>query len=221
MNLKKIALAGAIAALSAGANASSLVFNFSGEVNSISIPEAYADLYDIWYEDDDFNNFYGTIIVDNYENYLTGTHVLNIASSNSELKLSLVSGLLTGIEGTRDRTTGTYTPDNSQVGTSGSLTIVDGRVTSFVWNATGVDSAALSAFNTRTLGSFPVKIYSIDISLTGSGPNVALDDGGVFSQNVRATGAVVMVPEPETYAMMLGGLGMIGLAARRRMKASA
>ena len=30
--------------------------------------------------------------------------------------------------------------------------------------------------------------------------------------------ALAPVPEPETYAMMLSGLGLIGLSARRRMR---
>lgn len=219
MTFKKLAIACAIAGMSAAAQADTLVFNYSGAVNSITIPDAYADLYSIWYESADFDDFFGTIIVENYENYTSGTHVLNIAAADSPLKLSLVSGLLTGIEGTRNRTSGTFSPDDSQVGSSGALTIVDGVVSSFVWNATGVDSAALTAFNTRTLGSFPVKIYSIDIAVTGSSPNVVFD-GGVFAQNVRGTASVVMVPEPETYAMLLSGLGLIGLAARRRMKSA-
>jgi hypothetical protein len=30
--------------------------------------------------------------------------------------------------------------------------------------------------------------------------------------------SISAVPEPETYAMLLAGLGMIGLAAKRRMR---
>lgn len=36
--------------------------------------------------------------------------------------------------------------------------------------------------------------------------------------NLAGTGMVVMVPEAETWAMMLAGLGLIGAAARRRTK---
>lgn len=39
-------------------------------------------------------------------------------------------------------------------------------------------------------------------------------DSQLFVRNVTA------VPEPETYAMMLGGLGLMGLAARRRKAAA-
>ncbi|MFZ5526653.1 MAG: PEP-CTERM sorting domain-containing protein [Pseudomonadota bacterium] len=221
----KVALAVVAAASFSAANASTLIFNYSGEVNNLTIPSQYADLYDIWNEDADFNNFYGTIIVENFEQYAVGTHVLNIAASNSPLSLSLVSGLLAGIEGTRQRASGTFLPDNSQVGTSGSLTIVNGAVTGFTWSAIGQNSAALKTFNDRTLGSFPVKIESIEVNVTtGISPLTSLGGGDVlFGQSVRGTGTVVMaaVPEPETYAMLLAGLGVVGFSLRRRLNKGA
>jgi hypothetical protein len=39
------------------------------------------------------------------------------------------------------------------------------------------------------------------------------------SSLVMANTATLPVPEPETYGMMLVGLGLIGLVARRRNKA--
>lgn len=221
IRFNKIVLA-AVAALSlSSANASTLIFNYSGEINDLSIPSQYSDLYNIWNGDADFNNFFGTIIVENFEQYAVGTHVLNIAASNSPIKLSLVSGLLTGIEGTRHRQTGTFTPDNSQVGSAGALTITDGAVTGFTWSAVGQNSAALAGFNNGVLASFPVKIQSIQVNVaTGISPLIPLDNGNtLFGQSVRGTGTVILaaVPEPETYAMLLAGLGVVGFSLRRRL----
>ncbi len=42
-----------------------------------------------------------------------------------------------------------------------------------------------------------------------------LADGGAFG----GTLSIAAVPEPETYAMFLAGLGMLGAIARRRMGA--
>ena len=47
---------------------------------------------------------------------------------------------------------------------------------------------------------------------SGGGDNFAFDD-----MTIGALESVVpTIPEPETYAMMLAGLGLLGLAARRR-----
>lgn len=222
--LKVLAVAATLALSGVAANAVTLVFDYSGTA-TVNIPDRYADLYDIWNENADFNDFYGTIIVTNFENYAVGTHTLNIATSNSPLSLSLVSGLLTGIEGTRSRTTGTFVPDNSQVGTAGALTITDGVVTGFTWEAVGTTSTALATFNTRTLNGFPVNIESIKVNV-GTGIQQTSFGDVVFAQSVRGTAAVNMidiapVPEASTYAMMLAGLGVMGFVARRRKQANA
>ncbi len=44
--------------------------------------------------------------------------------------------------------------------------------------------------------------------------------GGHGTVTVQALGAVVAVPEPESYAMLLAGLGLLGLIARRRAKSA-
>jgi hypothetical protein len=41
---------------------------------------------------------------------------------------------------------------------------------------------------------------------------------GVSYTNLQLNGSVAAVPEPETYAMLLAGLGLLGFAARRRAK---
>jgi hypothetical protein len=48
------------------------------------------------------------------------------------------------------------------------------------------------------------------------GGSLVSTGGGAFAGN----GAVTVVPEPATYGMLLGGLGLVGLVARRRKAAS-
>jgi len=45
----------------------------------------------------------------------------------------------------------------------------------------------------------------------GSGPNPT-----GFAAGIQATYSITAIPEPETYAMMLAGLGIVGAIARRR-----
>jgi len=60
-------------------------------------------------------------------------------------------------------------------------------------------------------GPLVLKLFGIAAPSLAAGTSITASYGGTL--NVSA------VPEPETYAMMLGGLGLIGFLARRRKKA--
>ena len=64
---------------------------------------------------------------------------------------------------------------------------------------------------TTSLGTFAY-IIGFNDSFTGDGDY----DDFVVGVNFAAA-----IPEPETYAMMLAGLGLLGIAARRRKQKSA
>jgi hypothetical protein len=170
MNFKinKLILLGLLTGASLGAQANTLVHTFEGSVN-LTIPDQYSDLYGNFASNPNFNRFWGTIVVPDYNNYQVGTHVIGLNTNG--LQLSLVNGLLTGIEGTRTPVTTpnpaydpslptctsrqgcdldgdgvretprgnlptvslgqTFVPDATQTGSEGSVTIVDGVLTSF------------------------------------------------------------------------------------------
>ena len=51
-------------------------------------------------------------------------------------------------------------------------------------------------------------------------PDADGDSGSTVGAHIDAVGAisaVVVIPEPETYALLLAGLGLLGFAARRRL----
>lgn len=66
-------------------------------------------------------------------------------------------------------------------------------------------------------------LWSIDLTTLGSG-TYTLHVKGTVLTNLAASYSgnlnLVAVPEPETYAMLLGGLGLIGFAARRKKQAA-
>ena len=55
-------------------------------------------------------------------------------------------------------------------------------------------------------GNLPIEIGGVGFSVTN----------GLFGSPFAPEGSVSPIPEPETYAMLLAGLGLLGLAARRR-----
>jgi hypothetical protein len=83
----------------------------------------------------------------------------------------------------------------------------------------GYDLTQPATYNLFTAGT-----YTGDFASVSVGGNALAFDTGVWSATVgastytftQATGALVVVPEPGTFAMMLGGLGMLTLFRRRR-----
>ncbi|OYW30740.1 MAG: hypothetical protein B7Z51_06320 [Methyloversatilis sp. 12-65-5] len=93
------------------------------------------------------------------------------------------------------------------------LGITDGIV--YLYKEMGASDTFVSAYgfsesfftaNSLAAGDYYYKVTGM---ATGSG-------GGVFSL-VSTTAPIAVVPEADTYLMMLAGLGMIGLMAKRRM----
>ena len=74
--------------------------------------------------------------------------------------------------------------------------------------------------NAFTASSTVPGLFTLDPVLLGAGPltltisGIVSSAGGSYGGNLN----VLAVPEPETYAMMLGGLGLLGFMARRRKK---
>ncbi|MCL2160392.1 MAG: FxDxF family PEP-CTERM protein [Betaproteobacteria bacterium] len=65
-------------------------------------------------------------------------------------------------------------------------------------------------------GNFPLELpeYTLVISGLTSGPSGGAPQGGLYAFTMTA--AAPAVPEPAEYAMLLAGLGVVGMAARRR-----
>ena len=81
----------------------------------------------------------------------------------------------------------------------------------FIQNATTMQhSATFSLTNTNN--------YRLYFGTTPLPPSFS---GTLTVDNVAITQVLAPVPEPESYAMMLGGLGALGLMSRRRLKSRA
>lgn len=92
-----------------------------------------------------------------------------------------------------------------------------------------LDSAAIIYFGGATLNGVAFTQTGIDrwslASILAPAGNLTLSvwgdatDGGSYGGDLNVLMAAAPVPEPETYAMLLGGLALLGMAARRRKQA--
>ena len=90
------------------------------------------------------------------------------------------------------------------------------------WNVrAGSYWIGLELGGTDTLGQGSVTGALLDRGVPHALAHTAFDSGsgyqaGAFDFGLQVDAAVTPVPEPETYALMLAGLGVIGAVARRR-----
>lgn len=102
-----------------------------------------------------------------------------------------------------------------------------------LWDGTfsgGLSNVRLDGATTGVTTLVTGNLYSFSLATTDAHHVVSFDADGVFGKNftftantaagtpVTSTSAVnvTAVPEPETYAMMLAGLGALGMIGRRR-----
>ncbi len=92
----------------------------------------------------------------------------------------------------------------------------------YSWTQTGAAPSFSAGNLSQTVHSLIAGNYELLITGTPSGTTLTLDpDVGMFTGGNGGTYSVAMnavanpVPEPETYALMLAGLALVGFAARR------
>ena len=129
--------------------------------------------------------------------------------------------------------TGNYLVVSSQGGSPGSATIDthDVRSYSFVWGSPDTYNT-VNIFGTSGSSTvFTGTMLQSQFAMSANGNNGATGlftitgtEGSVIDHLVLTSSGVAFevaapVPEPETYALMLGGLGALGFMARRRTNA--
>ena len=150
---------------------------------------------------------------------LTGMLTLNaLGNANATWVFQIGSGLTTasassviGSNGFSNTTNGVFW----QVGSSATL----GTTTSFLGNILALASIDLTTGATISCGSALARNGAVTLGAniidTGCG-------GGFIATPIPGDGVVITpVPEPEIYAMMASGLGLMGWVARRRKQKAA
>jgi len=113
-----------------------------------------------------------------------------------------------------------FNPPTGYTGASlGGLAAIDGGLNASGCNGSG-NFFCFDGVHQAVAGS----TMSLDFTITASSfegyvPHLKVDwNGSANNYNLVSTDMVAAVPEPETYAMFLAGLGAMGFVARRRQK---
>ncbi|WP_229207642.1 MULTISPECIES: collagen-binding domain-containing protein [unclassified Duganella] len=122
-------------------------------------------------------------------------------------------------------TTVIFNTDETTLSLNANFQDAEANGSKFIWNFAGASNVTVE----KTFGG-QVLVAGGTFTNAGGGANV---EGGVYAQSVNEYGqmhiqtftgtipAIAAVPEPETYAMLLAGLGIVGFMGRRRQKAAA
>lgn len=162
-----------------------------------------------WKMDDSSASFASAVALVGISSIAAGESVIFIESS-SDLGASF-----------RDLWFGVGTPAGLQFGHySGSgVGLSTGGDGVNIFNAAGIIQASVS-FGTSPTSPFPTFDNAAGLNNAAISTLSVVGTSGAFAaigdaNEIGSPGAIAAVPEPETYAMMLAGLGLIGLAARK------
>lgn len=150
-----------------------------------------------------------------------GAATLPALNANADVLRSAVLGVQTGYLNNLNPLLGN---DNSYVTTSNASAGYAGKVGDKVYAKMNFDTSGDISNNSYATGMLFEKTLA-NAGGIAKGTNNAYVDGTtpvrawVGSDNTLHIAAVTAVPEPESYAMLLAGLGMIGFMARRRKSA--
>jgi hypothetical protein len=114
-----------------------------------------------------------------------------------------------------------YSTDGSTFSDFVSYSVLANASPNPVWNAT--TSSALYSFlnnlgSIATLDNQSTVFFRLVDNSTVSANGATVATAGTDRVDNFTVTATLAVPEPETYAMLLAGLGLLGFAARRRIK---
>jgi hypothetical protein len=158
---------------------------------------------------------YGSKVLSSYD-IVSNQSLFGAGASNIAFKSTINFGLATD---------GTYSFRAGVDFDKGGALFLDGQAvainTNNMWWAHDyVNTNSVFQVTNKSLlaGNHTLTLYGLEGCCDG-GQQVQYSSGGAFQSFTAST--LAPVPEPETYAMMLGGLGAVGLVARRRRNKAA
>jgi hypothetical protein len=222
INMKKLLLVMAVtaAAVAAGNASAAILITEVAPWGSGSSPYA-SDWFELtntgssavnitgWKMDDNSNSFSSSVAMTGITSIAAGESVIFTESAVSASFLSTWFGLTppSGLQ------IGNYSGSGVGLGTSGDAVNI--------YNAAGVLQANVSFGASPGGPSFPSFNNAAGLNNTAISQLSVVGTNGAFVavndiHEIGSPGTIAAVPEPESYAMFLAGLGMMGFVSRRR-----
>jgi len=211
--MKNRKLAALMLAMAAAGTANAAVITFQtgySQAGAQATAEAYRSVVDAAVA----ASPYGSTVLNNYD-IVSNQYLFGAGASNIAFKSNISFGVASS---------GTYSFRAGVDFGNGGAVFLDGHAvalnTNDMWWAhdyVNTDSVFQISGKTLSAGNHTLTIYGLEGCCDGGQQVQYAVNGGAF-QSFSANTLTAAVPEPETYAMLLGGLGLVGAIARRRQK---
>jgi hypothetical protein len=164
------------------------------------------------------NSPYGSTVLSNYD-IVSNQSLFGAGATDIAFKSSINFGL---------NTAGTYSFRAGVDFGNGGAVFLDGQAVDLKsgdlwWAHDYVNTNSVLSVSNQALsaGNHTLTIYGLEGCCDGGQQVQYSANGAAFQSFSASTLQIAAVPEPETYAMMLGGLGVVGAIAGRRNKRQA
>jgi len=212
MQIVKLA---AVAAILALGSANAAVINFQTGFSSAGA-QATADDYRNVVDAAVASNPYGSTVLSSYDN-VSNNGIFGAGSTNIAFKSVITFGLSSA---------GNYAFRAGVDFGNGGAVFLDGQAVAINqndmwWNGSyGTPNGSFNIASTAlSAGNHTLAIYGLEGCCDGGQQVQYSANGDAFQSFSNQT--LAPVPEPETYAMLLGGLGVVGVVSRRRKQQAA
>ncbi len=167
-------------------------------------------------------NISGWKFDDNSNSFASAANLLGVSNIDAGQSVIFVEGTVATANNFVSNWFGSNVPVNFAIGyySGAGLGLGNGGDAVNIFNASGVNQASVSFGAADTTSPFQTFDNSAGLTGTISALSVIGVNGAFIAANssieIGSPGTIAAIPEPDTYALLVAGLGLVGFASRKR-----